>query len=273
MKNLFFSKYLFLSFTLFFLASCASHRKVPYLKGAEKLKVEQLALNAGIYDAKIMPKDILKITVNSETPGAASDFNISIPVHTGGLESHNIVNVSEGDIGNYIVDSKGYIKFPVLGEIKLAGLTKEQAEAFIYSLIYPNYLTEKPIVRIRFVNYSVSVLGEVANPGIYKAENEQMTIFDALAAAGDMTIYGKRNTVLLIRTKADGTFDVKRINLQDKNLLLDKDILYLQQNDKIYVEANRTKGNSRSFGALESVALSVVSILISVASLIIYSSK
>ena len=273
MKKKVFFKYPFFCILSFFLVSCTSYTKVPYLKGAEKLTKEELTRNVSVYDAKIMPKDVLKITVNSETPGAASDFNISIPVHTGRLESQNIVNVSEGDIGNYIVDSKGCVQFPVLGELKLAGLTKEQAESQILSMIYPNYLTEKPIVRIRFVNYSVSVLGEVAKPGIYKTENEQMTIFDALAAAGDMTIYGKRNNVLLIRANEDGVFDVKRVDLQDKKLLLNKEVLYLQQNDKIYVEPNRSRANSRSFGAIESVSLSVISILISIASIIVYNKK
>lgn len=255
---------------LFFSSSCTSYKKLIYLKNAEALTIEQLALNASVYEAKIMPKDVLNITVNSETPGAAADFNISIPVHTGMLDASNIMNVSEGDICNYTVDARGYIKFPVLGNLKLAGLTKSEAESLIYSLIYPGYLTEKPIVNIRFVNYSVSVLGEVAKPGVYKIENEQMTIFDALAAAGDLTIYGRRDNVLRIRLEENGALDIQRINLQDRRLLLNRDMLYVQQNDKLYVETNRTKGNSRSFGAMESVGLSILSVIISVVSVIIY---
>lgn len=147
-------------------------------------------------------------------------------------------------------------------------MTKKEAEKKIYSLVYPKYLKEEPIVNIRFLNYKVAVLGEVARPGLYTSENEQMTLFDALASAGDLTIYGNRKNVLLVRENADGERSVRRIDLQDKDVLLNNDIYYLQQNDKIIVSPNKAKGNNSSFGTFESLALSGLSILISVIAII-----
>jgi polysaccharide export outer membrane protein len=244
---------------------------MSYLRNAENLSQEWFERAASIYEAKIMPKDLLRISVTSETPGAAADFNLSFPYKmnttTGSATSETFVLREEN---TYLVDHEGCINFPVLGKLKLGGLTKNEAEMLIFSQIYPEYLTEKPFIDIRFLNFSITVLGEVAKPGIYKAENEQMTIFDALAAAGDMTVYGKRNSVLLIRTLDNGELSVMRVNLLDRDVLLDRSIYYLQQNDKIYVEMNRTRANSHNFGVAESAALSVVSLLVSIASLFVY---
>jgi len=248
--------------------SCTAYKKTAYLMDAEKIPRERLRQSAGVYEAQIMPKDVLSILVTSETPGAAADFNMSVPYKKNTIaQEESYDNISET---TYIVDADGYINFPVLGRLKLGGLTKKEASRLIYSLIYPDYLTEKPIVDIRFLNFSVTVLGEVARPGIYKSNNEQMTIFEALAAAGDMTIYGKRNNVLLVRANENGELIPRRINLQDKNILLNKDVYYLQQNDMIYVEIIRSKSNSRSFGMAESTFMSVLSLLVSIASVVLY---
>jgi polysaccharide export outer membrane protein len=147
-------------------------------------------------------------------------------------------------------------------------MTTGEARNYLVSLIYPRYIVEKPIVNVRFVNFGVSVLGEVAKPGIYASANGQMTILDALAAAGDMTIYGKRDNVLLVRLLEDGEVAMHRINMQDKNLVLNRDIFYLQQNDKIYVEPNKAKGNNSNFGTLQTIGLSALSIVISVIAII-----
>jgi len=254
------------------LGSCTAYKKIPYVTDAELITSEEFAKVAQNYEAKIMPKDVLSITVNTPTREAASDFNL--PLMPNG--SNNVLqtqvtstmNVASGSLQNYIVDNSGCINFPVIGKIEIGGLTKKEAEKKIYSLIYPRYLKEEPIVNIRFLNYRVAVLGEVARPGLYTSENEQMTLFDALASAGDLTIYGNRKNVLLVRESADGERNVRRIDLQDKDILLDNDIYYLQQNDKIIVSPNKAKGNNSSFGTFESLALSGLSILISVIAII-----
>ena len=255
------------------LGSCTAYKKISYVTDAELITSEEFAEAAKNYEAKIMPKDVLSITVNTPTREAASDFNLPIlPSGSNNVLQTQISNYSgtaaSGSLQNYIVDNNGYINFPVIGKIEIGGLTKKEAEGKIYSLIYPKYLKEEPIVNIRFLSYRVAVLGEVAKPGLYISENEQMTLFDALASAGDLTIYGNRKNVLLVRESASGERSVRRIDLQDKNVLLDNDIYYLQQNDKIIVSPNKAKGNNSSFGTFESLALSGLSILISVIAII-----
>lgn len=255
------------------LGSCTAHKKIPYIIDAQSIPSEEFAKTAKVYDAVIMPKDILSITVNEPTSEARAvrDFNLPlIPQETNDVMQTRISSssASVGGLQNYIVDNDGFISFPILGEIKIGGLTKQEAEKKLYSLIYPQYLKEKPIVNIRFLNYKIAVLGEVARPGVYTTNNEQMTLFDALAMAGDLTIHGDRKTVKLIRESANGELSVRAIDLQDKEILLDKDIYYLQQNDKIYVQPNKAKGNNSSFGTLETLALSGISLLISVISIL-----
>ena len=255
------------------LGSCTAYKKIPYLTDVESISPEEFAKAAENYEAKIMPKDVLSITVNTPTREAANDFNLPIlPSGSNNVLQTQVSNygsvVSTGSLQNYIVDNNGYITFPVVGKIEIGSLTKKEAEKKIYSLIYPKYLKEEPIVNLRFLNYRVAVLGEVARPGLYTSENEQMTLFDALASAGDLTIYGNRKNVLLVRENAEGERSYRRIDLQDKNVLLDNDIYYLQQNDKIIVSPNKAKGNNSSFGTFESLALSGLSILISVISII-----
>lgn len=270
MKSLLKNLYLGLFIPLL-ITSCTAHKKIPYLTEAEKITVDEFAKSAESFEATIMPKDVLSITVNTPTNAASKDFNLPlIPQEANDVLQTRVSAVSGGygSLQNYIVDNDGFINFPILGKIEIGGLKKSEAEKKIFSLIYPKYVKENPIVSIRFLNYKVSVLGEVARPGIYTSNNEQMTLFDALASAGDLTIYGNRKNVLRVREAADGRISAIRIDLQDKNILLDPDVYYLQQNDKIIVSPNKAKGNNSSFGTLESLALSGLSILISVISII-----
>lgn len=257
-----------LFFTLF--CSCSAYKKLPYLEGVEQISSDSLMLfTAGVYEPRIMPNDILIITVNSTVPGASADFNMpAVPLTLNSLQGSGGGN-SNMTLQNYLVDKNGCINFPVLGEIKVSSLTAKEVQDKLSSSIYPKYINEKPIIDVRFKSYKISVLGEVASPGIYESENGQMTVLDALAAAGDMTIYGKRDNVLLMRVKENGELASYRINLQDKDLILNKDLFYLQQNDKLYVETNKAKGNNSRFGTMESYTISAISVVLSVASLII----
>lgn len=241
------------------------------MEDADTISQSEFAQIAEPYEAKIMPNDILSIIVNTSNPAASKDFNLSLvpqgqdnPLQTNVYTAGN----TNGTLQNYIVDNNGYVNMPILGLLKISGLTKKQAEKKIYDLIYPKYLTEEPIVIIRFLNYKVTLLGEVAKPGEYNTPNGKITLLDALAQAGDLTIYGNRKNVLLIREDANGERMTRQINLQDKNILLDNEIYYLQQNDIIYVQPNKTRGNSSSIGSLESLALSGFSLLISIISII-----
>jgi len=254
------------------LVSCGSTKNIPYLVDAEQLSDKQLQETARIYEAKIMPKDILTVTVNTTVAEAAVPFNL--PLAPANANSINSTSLSYGaGLQTYIVDNAGNIEFPVLGKLSVAGLTRVELQSLIKGKIYPEFLKEEPVVNVRFQNYKVSVLGEVARPGSFTVQNEQCTLFDALAMAGDLTIYGKRENVMLIREYANGTKSVYRINLQDRDLVLNPQLYYLQQNDVLIIEPNKTKARASSIGQSESFTISIVSTLISVATLIITSTK
>lgn len=263
---------LLLAIAVYALTSCTAYKKIPYVENAETLKQSDLAGVALNYEAKVMPNDILLITVNTPTPEASKDFNLPLVPQTSRNISPTDINATtdnNGSLQNYIVDQDGYINFPILGKIKVGGLTKRQVEQAIHDKIYPGYTKENPIVTMRFLNYRVTVLGEVAKPGIYSSETAKMTLFDALASAGDLTIYGKRDRVLLIRMDEHGEKHIYPVNLQDKNLLLNNNLYNLQQNDVIYVEPNKTKGNDSQIGSLQNLVLSGLSLLVSITSLLL----
>lgn len=248
---------------LVFLNSCSSYKKLPYFDDLEYSSKTNLETN----EVLIKPNDILSITVNSTVPGAAVDFNLPVvPLnYDKAIQTTTTMSTtSSGSIQNYMVDKDGMINFPVLGRLKIGDMTTKQAQEHITGLIYPRYISEKPVVNVRLLNFKVSVLGEVNRPGIYESENGQMTVLDALAAAGDMTIYGKRDNVLLVRITSTGEVITHRINMQDRRIIADKDIFYLQQNDKLYVETNKAKGNNSSFGTVQTIGLSAISVLISI---------
>lgn len=223
-------------------------------------------------EAVIREGDLLTITVNTNTPEAAIPFNL--PLMPGG---RNINMYNLGDQGslsttglsmqNYLVDTNGKLTFPVVGELQVAGLTKSELVQVLKQAIYPRYLNEEPIILLRFANYRITVLGEVTRPGTYDINNERATIFEALSLAGDMTIYGKRHDVVLVR-EINGLRETKRLDLRDINLV-HSPYYYLQQNDVLYVEPNTSKQRSSNIGSAESISISIVGTLISLSTLLI----
>ena len=174
-------------------ASCTSYKNVPYLPEAVNDFEETLPL----YDAKIMPKDLLSITVNTTDPKAATPFNLTVQTPINAALT-NISTTTQPTMQQYLVNNKGEIDFPVIGRLEVGGLTKNEAEDLIRERLKP-YLKESPIVTVRMANYKISVLGEVARPGSFTIGNEKVNVLEALAIAGDMTIYGVRDNVKLIR--------------------------------------------------------------------------
>ena len=159
-------------------------------------------------------------------------------------------------------------EFPVLGTVKVGGLTKSECEKLIHDKIMP-YLNakENPVVTVRMANYKISVLGEVNRPGMFTVSNEKINIFEALAQAGDLTIYGVRDNVKLIRENAKGRKEIHTVVLNDANLI-NSPYYYLQQNDIIYVEPNKVKARNFTVGQTTTLWFSATSILISMASLL-----
>jgi polysaccharide export outer membrane protein len=209
-----------------------------------------------------MPKDKLTNTVSATDPEAVQAFNLTGPARMTGRTTS-----AQPQRQTYRVDNNGQINFPVLGMITLKGLTKREAEMKIIGLL-GKYLKEQPVVTVSFVNYKISVIGEVARPNTFTISNEKVNILEALAMAGDMTIWGKRDNVKIIREDADGNKQVIMMNLNDRELIFSPNF-YLQQNDVVYVEPNATKARNSDIGSATGIWLSATSILISVATLLI----
>lgn len=232
-------KYLYKQFltllsVVLLLTSC-SVKKFAYFQGADKIDLNQ---QSAFYDARIMPKDQLDIKVYTISPEASAPFNMSnVSVSSGGQGS----SASGGGTQNYLVSNDGTIEFPVLGRIKVVGLTKEECEKMILEKIRPYMAaTEEPIVTVRQANYTITVLGEVGSPGIIQVSREKINIYEALAMAGDMTVNGIRDRVKLFRENADGTRELHMLDLSDANIM-NSPYFYLQQNDMIYVQPSVVK--------------------------------
>ena len=174
--------------------------------------------------------------------------------------------LTQPSLQSYLVNNEGVINFPSLGTLKVAGLTTKQLEDHILKQLEPYFTEEMPVITVRFLNYTVNVLGEVQRPGKFETSNGRMTIFEGLAMAGDMTIYGKRNNVKVLRENEVGEKMIYTLNLNDKKVF-DSPAFFLQQNDVVYVEPNQTKANSSRYGAAETFRNSTISILISLATL------
>lgn len=166
-----------------------------------------------------------------------------------------------------LVDNEGKINFPVLGELKVGGLTKKEAEQLIVEKLKP-YIKESPIVTVRMVNYKISVLGEVARPGTFTISNEKVNLLEALAMAGDMTVWGVRDNVKLIREGADGKQEIVTLDLNKAETILSP-YYWLQQNDIVYVTPNKAKARNSDIGNSTSLWFSATSILVSLASLLV----
>jgi polysaccharide export outer membrane protein len=255
-------KYSFLILLVALVTSCSAPKNVAYLWNSDDVDLSQSQF---LYDAKIMPKDILTITVNTVNPDAAAPFNLTVPT---AYSSQTRGTYSQAVLQTYLVDNQGVIDYPVLGRIKVGGLTKSECEAMIHDKIKP-YLNanENPVVTVQMSSYSISVLGEVNHPGSFQVSREKINILEALAQAGDLTIYGVRENVKLIREDATGKKQIYRINLNDANLLTSP-YYYLQQNDIVYVEPNKVKAKNSTIGQSTTLWISATSILISMASLL-----
>lgn len=245
------------------LMSCSTKKSLAYLQ-EESGDSTMVVAAQELYDARIKPKDLLTITVNTFDREASVPFNLMFP---SGSAEPPMSSSGENAMQKYLVDNDGNIDFPVLGKIKVADMTKNQVEAYLKSQLRP-YLKEEPLINVRMVNYKISVLGEVNRPNSYTITNEKVNVLEALALAGDLTIYGKRDNVKLMRESVDGKREVVVLDLTDKNLI-HSPYFYLQQNDVLYVEPNKTRMRNSKYSALTGQILTGVTAAVSVASLIV----
>jgi len=259
--------YLLLFSVIILFSACKSTNNITYLQGVESLSTQQLSQSKQQFSAKIKPNDLLRIVVSgSEDADTYMPFNILSAVPANSNETY-----SQTQLQNYLVDSKGQINFPVLGKLQVTDLNTEALAKIITEKLRP-YLKGDIVVTVRFANYKISVLGEVTTPGLYTVKDEKINILQALSMAGDLTIYGRRDVVKILREGPDGQKSITTLNLNDKNLIFSP-CFYLQQGDVVYVEPNKAKAKGADIGSATNVVFSVVSIVIGVASLIITVAK
>lgn len=248
------SKFFLLSvFFISSLASCVNTKKVAYFNDVKDSTL--IASKAGL-EPVIQKKDILSISVSSLSVEATIIFNTpNLPV------SPTAATNSNSQTAGYLVSQDGTIKFPILGDIPAAGLTQKQLENNITKLLTDKKLLFDPIVTVRFLNFRVTVLGEVTRPGVVYVPSEQISILEAIGQAGDLTIYGLRDNVILIRQEG-GEKLVKRLNLNSSQILKSP-YFFLKSNDVIYVEPGKAKVASRSLTQQQlPVILSALSLII-----------
>lgn len=245
------------------LTGCSSYQKSLYLQNDA---VINQSTQGQLYDFRIMPKDILTILVSTTDPAASAPFyrKLGQDKNNGGNSTMGMQNTN---LLGYLVDNNGEIDFPVLGKIQVIGLTTRECEALLRDKLKP-YLKENPLVTVTSSNYKFSVLGEVNRPGTYTVQDEKVTIFEAIAQAGDMTLFSIRDDVQLLREDSEGRRQVIHLNLNDANIT-QSPYFYLQQNDVIYVKPTKAKVRTNTFNSNSSMWITILSVLTSVTSLVL----
>jgi len=255
MKHQYFSFYFtaFAFLILFLFSSCGSKRDIVYFQNSDRIYRDMYNQINTEFKTVIMPNDNLFITVSAEDPASVEIFNT-----TQFNRSVNYTSITL-DVLGYLVDQKGNINFPTIGEIHVAGLTKMEAIDLLQNTI-SKYLTKPAVVNIRFLNYKISVIGEVNRPGVYTISDEKVSIPQAIALAGDLTIYGERRTVQLIRVENDEKIFIP-IDLTSPDLFFSP-YYYLRQNDILYISPNGTKAGSSTYNQNLPLIVSLISVTI-----------
>lgn len=264
-RNIFKQRVKFLPLLLFAFISvvaCNSAKDIVYMQGSQEIE-NQVITN--YKDIIIKPDDLLSILVSSQQPEAAAPFNlqdIDRYVTATGSRTGN------GRVLGYLVDKEGCIEFPVLGRLKVSGLTRKELSNLIKEKLSANDQLKDAVVTVQFQNFHISILGEVLRPNKYSIETDRVSILDAIAMAGDLTIYGRRDSVLILRETDEGR-TMLYANLLSKDLI-NSPVYYLQQNDVVYVKPNNIKAQQSGINQNNNVSvwLSVASLLTTIAVLI-----
>ncbi len=244
MKNSFF-KYLTILSVVLTITSCVSTKKIVYFQNGDDVIENETVV---IFEPKIQVGDMLRIYVSAIDTEAATPFNL---YESSGVTSSKLLT--------YLVDVDGNINFPVLGKIKVAGFTNKQITNNLTQLL-SSYIKD-PVVNVRLINFKITVLGEVNSPGTYTVPNERISILGAIGLAGDLSIQGKRKTVIIVREE-EGKRKLITLDLSSKKIF-SSPYFYLAQNDVIYVEPNKAKINSSAVGANAGIIISSISTVIS----------
>ncbi|UAM96580.1 polysaccharide biosynthesis/export family protein [Polaribacter litorisediminis] len=231
-------------FSIVFLSNCVSKKKIIYFQNDE---IDQAKVSNS-YKTIIKPDDLLQISITAINTAAVAPFNITAGVGSLGVGSSQL---------DYLVDTNGEIDFPVLGKLKVGGLSRDELIQFLKNKLAPDYVLN-PNINIRISNYKVTVLGDVKGPGSYPVPNERITILEAIALAGDLNLTAIRNNILVQREE-NGQKIQYRVDLLSKNIFTSP-VYYLQQNDVVYVEPNYASIQSASANSNVTFYLSIVSL-------------
>lgn len=243
-----------------FISSCGSVKDVAYLQGVDKENPQMAIQTEGLFDGTIKPKDLLIISVQTVNPELAAPFN---GVYWNPNQQYAPVSERQR---TYLVDNDGRVDLPILGQVKLGGLSITNAEQKL-KVSLEKYFSETPSVNIKQTNYRYAVIGEVKRPGAFVSENGKVNIYEALANAGDMTIYGQRDEVKLIREQEDGSKTVVLLDIKDANIIKSP-YFYLQQGDVLYVQPNAAIAKASNVSSGVTIWFSVASIGLSVTTLL-----
>jgi polysaccharide export outer membrane protein len=242
------------------LSSCKTQEKILYFQDIQLNKSEPVV---GSRDIRLQPKDQISIIVNSKDPQLAALFNLA-------TSSNQVGSAGAGDrskISGYTLDDKGEIDFPVLGKVKIAGMTKSEVAEHIKTSLMEANLINDPVVTVEFMNLYVTVLGEVGHPGKYMITKDQITLLEALSMAGDLSIYGIRDGIYVVREE-NGQRITYKTDIRSKNLFASP-AYFLKQNDVIYVEPNKTKTKNSRIGNATGIVFSAVGVLFSAINIVI----
>lgn len=232
------------------LNSCSQHKNIAYFQNIDQVS----ELNGSSFESTMQPDDLLLIIVSAPDQEAAAPFNLTtenIPTVVGQA------GMAQRQQQLYLVDKNGAIDFPVLGQIQIGGLTKTEVVKQLKDKLA--LYIKNPIVNIRIMNYKITVQGEVTKPGSYPINSERVTLVEALGMAGDLTIYGKRNNIVVVR-ETQGKKTVGRVDLTKADFI-NSPYYYLSQNDLVYVEPNKAKSSSSTFNQNTTVWISIASLV------------
>ena len=250
------------------LSSCGSSKHVVYFQdlkpGESEVKLPE------VQAITVQPEDKISIIVNSRDPQLTNLFNLPYVSRQLGSSSSEASGSSQG-VSGYTVDAHGDIDFPVLGKVHVAGMKRQEIAEYIKGELVRENLVKDPVVTVEFMNLCVSVLGEVNNPGRFSIDRDRLTVLDAVSLAGDLTIYGNRYKVIVLRQE-DDVQRVYGIDLTSGEHVYSSPAYYLQQNDVVYVEPNAVKARQSTVNGNNvrstSFWISLASLLTSVAILI-----
>lgn len=252
-------------FVVLFVFSCKPRKELVYYQNIDGLSASE---NISHYEIKIQPDDLMTIVVAANDRESAFPFNLSsagVPTLLNGNVSNGLMFGGQEMMQSYLVDPDGMIDFPILGKLKVGGLSRSALTQMLETKI-AKYI-QNPIITIRLMNFKISMQGEVTQPGTYPINTDRITLIEAITMARDLTIYGKRNNILIIR-ETNGVKSYNRVDITKADFI-NSPFYYLAQNDVVYVEPNQARINGAAVGANTGVIISVSSLLITVITLII----